>query len=96
MEFNDNRDVDSFHDKIKNQDSWNGYEKDAISKAIDFAEKAGLISYKTTDNKLNQLIKELKDSIDDFNNYSSSQLFSNGHYYAPAKDTDYNVEKAHL
>lgn len=87
-------DIDSFHDKIKKQDSWYGYEKEAISKTIIFAEKAGLISCRTADKKLNELIKKLKESIDDFNGYCSFRLYSSGHYYSPAKGTDFNVQKA--
>ncbi|QYJ67679.1 hypothetical protein [Flavobacterium litorale] len=48
-------DVDLFHEKIEEQDSWYGYNQEAIEKAIDFAKKAGLISYRTSDAKANKL-----------------------------------------
>ena len=89
-------DIDSFHEKIKKQDSHYGYEKEAISKTIIFAKTAGLISCRTADKKLNELIKKLKDSIDDFNGYCSIRLYLSvsGHFYLPAKGTDFNVQKA--
>lgn len=87
-------DITSFHEDIKDQDSWYGYKQEAISKTINFAHDAGLISYRTSDSKLNKLILDLKNAIDDFNSYSARQLYGNGDYYSPAKDTDFNIEKA--
>ncbi len=88
-------DIDIFHEEIKNQDSWYGYKKEAIHKAIEFAQDAGLISNTTSDKKLNSLLLDLKDAIDDFNSYSSSQLYGNGDgWYSPAKDNDINIERA--
>jgi hypothetical protein len=90
-------DIDSFHEDIKDQDSWYGYKKEAIGKTINFAQDAGLISNKTSDKKLNNLLLDLKNAIDDFNAYSSTQLYGNGDdWYSPAKDTDFNVEKAKI
>lgn len=89
--------IDTFHEDIKDQDSWYGYKKEAIGKTIDFAQDAGLISNRTSDKKLNYLILNLKNAIDDFNSYSATQLYGNGkNWYSPAKDTDYNVEKAKI
>ncbi len=87
-------DVDTFHEEIKNQDSWYGYQKEAIRKIINFAQDAGLVSNKTSDLQLNTLLLDLKNAIDDFNSYSSLQLYGNGDFYSPAKDTDFNIEKA--
>lgn len=88
-------DIDTFHEEIKEQDSWYGYKKEAIGKTIDFAKEAGLISNKTSDKRLNKLLHDLKNAIDDFNTYSSTQLYGNGaDWYSPAKDTDFNIEKA--
>ena len=90
-------DIDTFHEDIKGQDSWYGYKKEAIGKTIDFAQDARLISNKTSDKKLNQLLLDSKNAIDDFNAYSSTQLYGNGaDWYSPAKDTDFNVEKAKI
>lgn len=90
-------DIDSFHEDIKDQDSWYGYKKEAIGKTIKFAQDAGLISNKTSDKKLNNLLLELKNAIDDFNEYCSTQLYGNGDdWYSPAKNTDFNVEKAKI
>jgi len=90
-------DIDTFHEDIKGQDSWYGYRKEAIGKTIDFAQDARLISNKTSDKKLNQLLLDSKNAIDDFNAYSSTQLYGNGaDWYSPAKDTDFNVEKAKI
>lgn len=88
-------DIDTFHEDIKNQDSWYGYKREAIGKTIDFTQGAGLISNKTSDKKLNNLLFDLKNAIEDFNSYSSTQLYGNGDdWYSPPKDTDFNVEKA--
>lgn len=90
-------DIDTFHEDIKGQDSWYGYKKEAIGKTIDFAQDARLISNKTSDKKLNQLLLDSKNAIDDFIAYSSTQLYGNGaDWYSPAKDTDFNVEKAKI
>jgi hypothetical protein len=90
-------DVDAFHEDIKDQDSWYGYKKEAIRKIIDFAQDAGLISNKTSDIKLNNLLLDLKNAIDDFDSYCSTQLYGNGDdWYSPAKDIDFNVEKAKI
>ena len=83
----DTLDINSFHEKIKEQDSYCGYEKEAISKTIAFSAKAGLISYRTADKKVNELIKKLRVSINDFNGYSSLHLYPNAHFYSPAKGT---------
>lgn len=88
-------DIDMFHEDIKDQDSWYGYKKEAIGKVIDFAQDAGLISNRTSDLKLNKLLLDLKNALDDFNSYSSTQLYGNGDdWYSPSKDTDFNVERA--
>lgn len=87
-------DVESFHRDIKNQNSWYGYDQEAIGKIIDFAEDAGLINNRTSDISLNTLILELKSAIDDFNLYSGTQLYGNGKFYSPAKDTVFNIERA--
>ncbi len=88
-------DINTFHEDIKDQDSWYGYKRAAIGKTIDFAEDAGLIGNKTSDKKLNSLLLDLKNTIDDFNSYSSTQLYGNGNdWYSPAKDTDFNIVKA--
>lgn len=87
-------DINAFHEDIKNQDGWYGYKKDTIGKAIDFAQNAGLISNRTSDLKLNKLLLNLKNAIDNFNEYSSTQLYDNGDFYSPAKDTDFNMDKA--
>lgn len=87
--------IDTFHKDIQEQDSWYGYKQEAIRKTIDFANDAGLISNKTSDKKLNELLLDLKNAIDDFNAYSSMQLYGDGaDWYSPAKDTDFNIEKA--
>jgi len=92
----DTLDINCFHDKIKNQNSWYGYEREAIIKMINFAEKANLICYRAADKKLNKYIEELRNSIDDFNNYSKNQLYPDGNFYSPAKDTEFNIKKAKI
>jgi len=88
-------DINTFHEEIKDQDSWYGYKEEAIGKTIDFANDAGLIGNKTSDKKLNDVLLDLKNAIEDFNSYSSTQLYGNGaNWYKPAKDTDFNIEKA--
>ncbi len=88
-------DIDTFHKDIVNQDSWYGYRKEAMGKAIDFNHYADLMSNQTSDKKLNELIKGLKDAIEIFTNYSSMELYGSGEFfYKPAKDTDYNMARA--
>lgn len=87
-------DIDSFHEDIKNQDSWYGYKKKVIHKTIEFAQNVGLISNRTSDFKLNILLLNLKNAIDDFNSYSATQLYGDGDYFSPAKDSELNVERA--
>lgn len=86
--------VDMFHEEIINKDGWYGYLQDAIHNTIEFASNARLISNKTTDKKLNSLIEDFKNSLDKFNNYSSVELFPNGLFYSPAKDTENNKKRA--
>lgn len=94
LELIDTLDVNLFHEEIKEQNSWYGYKEEAINKAIDFAKKAGLPSYKTSNKELNKLINDLKNAIDDFTIYSGTQLYPNGAKYSPAKDTKHNIERA--
>ncbi len=90
-------DINAFHEGIKNQDSWYGYKQEAIYKTIDFAQEVGLISNKTSDKKLNDLLFDLKNAIDEFNSYSSTPLYRNGdNWFSPSKDTDFNIEKANF
>jgi len=86
--------VDMFHKEIKNKDGWYGYLQEAIHNTIEFVADAGLISNKTTDKKLNSLIEDFKNSLDKFNNFSAVELFPNGLFYTPAKDTEYNKKRA--
>lgn len=87
-------DIDAFHEDIKEQDSWYGYRKDSIKKILEFKEAARLISNKTSDTKLNKLILDLKNALDDFCSFSSKELYGNGDFYSPAKDSEFNLEKA--
>ena len=82
-------DVDMFQIEIKEQDSWDGYSKEAVRKTIAFSEEAGLISNQTSDKKLNSLVFNLKEAIDNFNRYSSTKLYSDHeHFYTPAKENE--------
>lgn len=88
-------DIDMFHEDIKDQDSWYGYKREAIRKSIDFSQDSRLLSNRTSDKELNKLLLDLKNSIDDFNSYSSRQLWRDGdNWYSPVKDTDSNLQKA--
>jgi len=88
-------DIDMFHEDIKEQDSWYGYKQEAIRKTIEFEHVSRLVSNRTSDKKLNQLILDLKNAISDFNSYSSTQLYGHGNdWYAPAKDTDLDMDRA--
>lgn len=86
-------DVNTFQDKICEQSCWYGYEKQAIFKTIKFCEKATLIKYKTVDEKANQLIQELRQCIKEFEQQCTKILYSDGDFYSPDKNTDFNVQR---
>jgi len=72
-----------------------GYKKEAIRRTIAFAQESELLSNKTSDRNANELLLDLKNAIDDFTSYGSTQLYGNGDdWYSPVKDTDFNLEKA--
>lgn len=90
-------DVDTFHEDIKNQDSWYGYKQDAIGKTIKFVHAAGLISNRTSDKKLNQILLDLKTAIADFNSCCGTHLYGHGeHWFSPAKNNDINIMNAKI
>lgn len=87
----DTLDIIDFEESIYKQNSWYGYSQEAIKKSILFTEKAESISFKTSDETLNNLITKLSNSIFDFNAYASTKLFYEGESYKPAKENEYNL-----
>ncbi|SEO20460.1 hypothetical protein SAMN05444671_0696 [Flavobacterium sp. CF108] len=79
-------DLDSFHDDIYEQNSWYGFKKEAISKSISFIYKARLIKNKVTDKKLQILINNFTDKLNEFHEYSSVNLYGRDNYLVPNKD----------
>ncbi|MBQ0769333.1 MAG: hypothetical protein KBT58_08580 [Bizionia sp.] len=85
-------DITAFESSIFEQNSWYGYAQKPIRKTIAFTEKAQSINYRTSDNELNKLIIILSDSIYDFNEYAGLKLYSEGEFYRPAKENEYNLK----
>jgi len=87
-------DINMFQDKICEQSCWYGYEKEAIHKTIKFCEKTQLIKYKTSDEKLNILIQDLRNAIKEFEEQATKILYSdNDSSYSPDKKTEFNVNR---
>lgn len=68
-------DVKLFEEEISEKNSWYGYDRDAFFKTLDFKRDSKLISNKTSDKYLNQLINELCDALGIFHEYCSDKLF---------------------
>lgn len=77
--------IDKFHEDIVEQDAWNGYYAESIHRIIEFKEKAKLIGYKTSDKKVNSLIKNFVISLDEFAEYSSIRVYGSGDWLIPFK-----------
>ncbi|WP_034261024.1 hypothetical protein [Altibacter lentus] len=78
--------IDKFHEDIVRQDAWNGYHREDIHRIIEFQEKAKLIGYKTSSEKLNNLINNFLSKLDDFTDYSSIRVYGSGDWLIPFKD----------
>uniref|UniRef100_UPI004049BC15 hypothetical protein n=1 Tax=Gelidibacter sp. TaxID=2018083 RepID=UPI004049BC15 len=78
--------IDKFHEDIVRQDAWNGYHREDIHRIIEFQEKAKLIGYKTSSEKLNNLINNFLSKFDDFTDYSSKRVYGSGDWLIPFKD----------
>ncbi len=88
-------DINIFHREVMEQDSWYGYKQDAIGKTLEFVEECELLSNRTSDKKLNKLILNTKNAIEEFNSYSATQLCGGKeNWYTLAKDTSFNIESA--
>lgn len=81
--------VDKFHEDIVEQDAWNGYYGESITRIIEFKEKAKLIGYMTSNQEVNMLIKNFVVSLDEFTKYSSVRVYGSGDWLIPFK---YNLE----
>jgi hypothetical protein len=78
--------IDKFHEEIVRQDAWNGYHREDIHRIIEFQEKAKLIGYKTSNEKVNNLINQFLTKLDDFTEYSSLRVSGKGDWLIPFKD----------
>lgn len=78
--------IDKFHEEIVRQDAWNGYYRENIHRIIEFQEKAKLIGYKTSSEKVNNLINQFLTKLDDFTEYSSVRVSAKGDWLMPFKD----------
>jgi hypothetical protein len=90
----DTLDINLFQKEIYEVDSWYGYRRDAIRRVIEFSEKVNLISYKTTDEKLNELINGFNDSLESFTKFSSKELYGmDKDWYIPDKGSEVGLKK---
>lgn len=78
--------IDKFHEDIVRQDAWNGYHREDIHRIIEFQEKTKLIGYKTSNKKVNNLISEFLNKLDEFTDYSSVRVYGKGDWLVPFKD----------
>lgn len=78
--------IDKFHEGIVLQDAWYGYHRDDIYRILKFQEKANLIGYATSNEEVNNLIKQLLVKLDDFTQYSSVRVSGQGDWLIPFKD----------
>jgi hypothetical protein len=85
-------DIPDFEESVYKQNSWYGYSQRAIHKTMEFSKKALSEESKTSDEKLNKLIKILADTLYDFNAYAGVKLYSEGNSYNPAKENEYNIK----
>lgn len=88
-------DINTFQRDIVEVDSWNGYRQDAITKVLDFLENATLLQFKTSDNKLNQLMNEFVIKLDEFSTYTARHVVGGEHHFIPITQTelDYDTKR---
>lgn len=79
--------IDKFHEDIVSQDAWNGYYRDSVHRIIEFQHKAKLIGYKTSSEKVNNLINQFLVKLDDFTQYSSVRVSGKGDWLIPFKNS---------
>lgn len=88
--------LNTFQEDICEQNAWYGYTKKSISRIIKFTTESKLIKYKTSDKKLNILISNLTEKLDEFQNYSSLRLFGDREWYVPLKHNLENKDKLEI
>ncbi|MGB1231237.1 MAG: hypothetical protein ACPG5M_03245 [Winogradskyella sp.] len=89
----DTLDITLFQDKIYEQSSWYGYEKNALQRTFDFCNKTRLIKYRTANKDLNNYIQSLRISLEEFHDQASTILYSDNHMYSPYKVCEVEVKK---
>lgn len=95
LEMLETLDYENFQVKFSEHNSWYGYSQNDIRSLTAFVGMADMQHKRTTDDKLNRLINDLKLSIHIFTEYSSRKLFSDGNdYYVLQKDTDSQYNSA--
>ncbi|MDR9447941.1 MAG: hypothetical protein RI535_01810 [Psychroflexus sp.] len=80
-------DIYSFENNIYKQPSWYGYKINAVKKISQFIEKSNNLSFKTKDEELNHLVKDLSKALEDHNSFAIKKLFNEGKNYEFLKDT---------
>lgn len=78
--------INKFQEEIVHQDAWNGYHREDIDRIIEFQEKAKLIGYKTSNEKLNSLINRFLFRLEEFTDYSSKRVSGKGNWLVPFKN----------
>lgn len=78
--------IDKFHEDIVRQDAWNGYYREDIHRILEFKEKGKLISYKTSNEQVNNLLNKFISVLDEFTDYSSKRVYGRGNWLIPFKE----------
>lgn len=87
-------DLDTFYEDLYEQNAWYGYSKEAIRKTISYKNSVKLLKNKLTDKKLEKLLNNFNEKLEDFHSYSSLHLYGEANFYIPNKDNlDINRDK---
>lgn len=81
-------DLKSFQDDIYSVDSWNGYSQKAICNITSYQYAAKLIENKTINKKMQQLIDNFSNKLEDFTDFTSNNVYgNNSDFLIPFKDS---------
>lgn len=82
-------DLKSFQEDICMADSWNGYRQDSIYGIIKYQHAVKLIENKTVDKKLQQLINNFNDKLDQFTDFTAVNVYGgNSGFLVPFKNSE--------
>ncbi len=87
-------DLNKIQVEIFEESCWYGYKKEIIHNLIEFSQEIGLIENETSDKKLNDKFRSLKNNIDAFNSAASSILYPDSEFfYTPCKSTQAQYDR---